>query len=39
VGLAYNDGLFLIGLLTAGLTQATGEVLPKFGEYPILSQL
>lgn len=39
VGLAYNGGLFLIGLVTAGLTQATGEVLPKFGEYPILSQL
>jgi uncharacterized membrane protein len=39
IGLAYNGALFLIGFLTAGLTQATGEVLPKFGEFPILSRL
>jgi len=39
VGVAYNGALFLIGFGTAGLTQATGEVLPKFGEFPILSQL
>ncbi len=38
-GLIYNGLLFLIGFGTAGLTQATGEVLPKFGEFPILSQL
>ena len=39
IGLIYNGLLFLIGFGTAGLTQATGEVLPKFGEYPILSRL
>ncbi len=39
LGLIYNGLLFLIGFGTAGLTQATGEVLPKFGEYPILSRL
>lgn len=38
-GLIYNGGLFLIGFGTAGLTQASGEVLPKFGEFPVLSQL
>jgi uncharacterized membrane protein len=38
-GLIYNGALFVIGFATAGLTQATGEVLPKFGEFPILSQL
>jgi hypothetical protein len=38
-GLIYNGGLFIIGFGTAGLTQASGEVLPKFGEFPVLSQL
>lgn len=38
-GVIYNGVLFIIGFITAGLTQATGEVLPKFGEFPILSQL
>lgn len=39
-GLIYNGGLFLIGFLTSGLNQATGEVLPKWGsEVPILSNL
>jgi len=38
-GLIYNGALFLIGFITAGLTQATGEVLPKFGDFPILSRL
>lgn len=38
-GLIYNGGLFLIGFGTAGLTQASGEVLPKFGKFPVLSQL
>ncbi len=38
-GLLYNGLLFLIGFATAGLTQATGEVLPKFGEFPVLSSL
>jgi uncharacterized membrane protein len=39
LGLLYNGTLFLIGFLTAGLTQASGEVLPKFGEFPLLSRL
>jgi uncharacterized membrane protein len=30
IGLAFNGTLFLIGLLTQGLHQATGEVLPRF---------
>ncbi len=30
LGLAYNGLMFLLGWLTAGLHQATGEVLPKF---------
>lgn len=38
-GLIYNIGLFIIGFGTAGLTQASGEVLPKFGELPVLSHL
>ncbi len=29
-GFIYNGLLFLVGFLTIGLTQATGEVLPKF---------
>lgn len=39
VGLLYNGLLFLIGFATTGLTQATGEVLPKTGDFPILSSL
>jgi uncharacterized membrane protein len=39
VGLLFNGLLFLIGFATAGLTQASGEVLPKFGEFPVLSGL
>ena len=31
VGAIFNGGLFLVGTLTAGLHQATGEVLPRFG--------
>jgi uncharacterized membrane protein len=38
-GLVYNGALFLIGFATAGLTQASGEVLPKYGELPVLSGL
>ncbi len=38
-GLIYNGLLLAIGLGTAGLTQASGEVLPKFGEFPVLSGL
>lgn len=32
VGLVYNGVLFAIGLATARLTHASGEVLPKFGQ-------
>jgi len=39
IGLVYNGALFIIGYATAGLTQASGEVLPKFGEFPVLSGL
>jgi uncharacterized membrane protein len=39
IGLVYNAALFLIAFATAGLTQASGEVLPKFGEFPVLSGL
>jgi uncharacterized membrane protein len=39
VGLIYNGLLFLIGLGTAGLHQATGEVLPKYEvSIPILGR-
>jgi len=39
IGVLYNGALFLIGFATAGLTQASGEVLPKIGEFPVLSRL
>lgn len=39
LGLVYNGLLFLIGYGTAGLRQATGEVLPKSNDFPILSKL
>lgn len=32
LGLLYNGLLFLIGLLTTGLTEASGEVLPRWSE-------
>jgi uncharacterized membrane protein len=38
-GLVYNGVLFLIGFATAGLKQATGEVLPKVGRIPVLTSL
>ncbi len=39
-GLVYNGVLFAIGLLTAGLNQATGEVLPKWGgDFPVLNTI
>ncbi|MBI3242584.1 MAG: DUF2270 domain-containing protein [Chloroflexi bacterium] len=39
-GLLYNGVLFMIGFLTAGLNQATGEVLPKWGgNFPVLNTL
>lgn len=37
-GLIYNGLLFLIGFGTAGLKQASGEVLPKFGDFEVLSE-
>ena len=39
LGLLFNAALFIVGFGTAGLTQASGEVLPKFGEFPVLSSL
>jgi uncharacterized membrane protein len=38
-GLIFNGIIFLIGFGTAGLRQATGEVLPKSGEFPVLTSL
>ena len=38
LGLMYNGILFLIGFATAGLHQATGEVLPKF-DLPFVGEL
>ncbi|MDZ7362508.1 MAG: DUF2270 domain-containing protein [candidate division KSB1 bacterium] len=38
-GLVYNGLLFLIGFATAGLRQATGEVLPKSSNVPVLEKL
>jgi hypothetical protein len=32
LGLLYNGLIFMVGLVTAGLHQATGEVLPKYGD-------
>lgn len=40
MGMVFNAALFFIGFLTAGLTQATGEVLPKWeGSVPILDSM
>ena len=38
-GLFYNGLLFVIGLITAGLHQASGEVLPKWGDFPVVNFL
>jgi uncharacterized membrane protein len=38
-GLIFNGTIFLIGFGTAGLRQATGEVLPKSGPIPVLTSL
>jgi uncharacterized membrane protein len=35
-GVIFNALLFLMGLLTAGLQSASGEVLPKYGEVPLI---
>ena len=34
-GLAFNGMLMIMGLLTAGLQQATGEVLPRYQIFPL----
>jgi hypothetical protein len=39
IGLVFNGLLTLAGVLTAGLTQTSGEVLPKFGDVPVLDAL
>ncbi len=39
IGLIFNGTLFLIGLATAGLKQASGEVLPKYGEVSLFAGL
>lgn len=33
IGLVYNGVLFLIGLFTTHLNEASGEILPRWGEY------
>jgi uncharacterized membrane protein len=38
-GVLYNGAIFAIGLGTAGLQRASGEVLPKYGEFPLLRSL
>ncbi len=38
-GLVFNGTLFAIGLATSGMRHASGEVLPKYGEFPILGEL
>jgi len=35
IGIAYYLFLFLMGLLTVGMHQATGEVLPRFGTFDL----
>ena len=39
LGLVFNGLLILAGILTAGLTQASGEVLPKFEGMPVFRGL
>lgn len=39
LGLIFNGILVLVGILTAGLTQASGEVLPKFDGMPMMNSL
>ena len=38
-GLIYNGAIFVIGFATAGLRQASGEVLPKYGDFPVLGEM
>lgn len=39
IGMVYNGALFAIGLATAGLNQASGEVLSKYDQVPVLSSI
>jgi uncharacterized membrane protein len=39
IGLIFNGALFIVGLATSGMRRATGEVLPRYGEFPILGGL
>lgn len=39
IGVLFNGLLVLTGFLTAGLTQASGEVLPKVEDIPVISGL
>jgi uncharacterized membrane protein len=39
LGLIFNGTLILVGILTAGLTQSSGEVLPKFEDIPMINSL
>ncbi|HNB51174.1 MAG TPA: DUF2270 domain-containing protein [Anaerolineales bacterium] len=39
LGLGYNALIFIVGFATAGLRKASGEVLPKFGDFPLFSEL
>jgi uncharacterized membrane protein len=39
MALALNATLFTIGLVTSGMKRASGEVLPKYVEFPILGDL
>src|SRR5574341_210503 len=39
IGLVFNGMLFIMGLFTSGMQRASGEVLPRYGEFPILGGL
>jgi uncharacterized membrane protein len=39
IGLVFNGALFVMGLATSGMQKASGEVLPRYGEFPILGGL
>jgi len=39
LGLIYNGLIFIVGFATTGLQQASGEVLPKFGDFSSISDL
>jgi uncharacterized membrane protein len=39
LGLVFNAVLFAIGLGTSGMQRASGEVLPRYGEFPLIGEL